>query len=76
MARTTVFIVAGKVGFPIDMLRHDSCFPDTSLDSAMIEERGLREVTLLHTNLDNRLWEPTEGRWNSFMWKVVDVRTV
>ncbi len=67
--KTRRFTVRGRGQFPIDMLRYDSCWPYTSMDSSYIsDESGGREVTLL-TNSPNA---PTHGRWKSFTWAVVE----
>ena len=61
-----------SIGFPIDMLRYDGCFPDTSEDSVLISyqhpKKGasvtLRKVGTVH-------WTPTTERWRSFGWNIV-----
>ena len=67
------FTVRGRTSFPIDMLRYDSCWPKSEArDSVAITAsfqriKGVKEerqVTL------TGLREPTEGRWESFGWKV------
>ena len=67
--------VCGSGVFPIDMLRYDSCWPATEQDSSKIVENyyegdkcKLRSVDLLTDN--HRHWKPTDGRWQSFTWKV------
>ena len=32
----TTFEVSGLCGFPFDMLRYDSCFPESSTDAAKL----------------------------------------
>lgn len=67
-----VFVVRGRGSFPIDMLRYDVCHPSTERDSATIMAtferragvREVREVELVGTHT------PTDGRWESFGWKV------
>ncbi len=69
------FTVRGKGEFPIDMLRYDSCWPMTAMDAAVItesfdalhREKGGYEVTLTTT----APFRPTNGRWESFMFKVM-----
>jgi hypothetical protein len=71
------FEVMGKGVFPIDMLRHDQCFPMGPEDSANMEnpyeavERfgDVRHVRLCAVSHPN--FKPTEGRWASFGWPVV-----
>jgi len=65
------FKVTGRGEFPLDMLRYDECWPSTTLDAMSIEtpaNRGKRTVTLE----SNRYMAPTEGRWLSFGWRVLD----
>ena len=72
------FVVEGTGNFPFDMLRYDACWPADSGESHKLEcaycsrrpEDPLsskRRVTLLSD------WSqaPTEGRWNSFTWRVI-----
>ena len=76
--QTFRFTVSGRGGFPLDMLRHDACFPCNSDDVATIEVTPedeaffvTRSVTLEHTpRAGERGWHPTEGRWSSFGWIV------
>jgi len=70
------FTVAGSGEFPVDMLRYDRCFPNSTEDALAIltpEKREdytkIREVALCST----RQAAPTAGRWNSFCWGVVKV---
>jgi hypothetical protein len=72
---TVTFTVTGTGPFPIDMLRHDCCYPVDADDSDTIEssfdsfadgKRIKRKITLVsHTH-------PTVERWNDFGWSVVD----
>ena len=67
------FAVMGKGRFPVDMLRHDQCFPLGAGDSEKMEadddNRQLRTIRL--GAVSHGGWEPTEGRWSSFSWPVV-----
>jgi hypothetical protein len=73
----TTYTVAGAFNFPIDMLRYDQAWPRSeaetgSLYSAMKMPthprlRGIVEVEL------QCLGQPDQERWNSFMWKVVEI---
>jgi hypothetical protein len=38
--------------------------------------RSPRQVTLVALARENRYWQPTEGRWLSFRWSVVNVEVV
>lgn len=75
--RPDQFTVTGHGVFPFDMLRYDRCFPATERDSHTVEHttRGrlatgeARTVTLTMAD-PKRL--PTEARWQSFGWTVVD----
>ena len=69
------FTVSGRGQFPIDMLRHDACWPNTSQDATVIQNtladrefrlKGPWEVRLATYDKNT----PTVGRWNSFMCKV------
>jgi hypothetical protein len=65
------FAVEGVGLFPFDMLRHDSCHPLHETDSFKIEQtigRGLELRTIAMRGYT--LMGPTEGRWESFGWKV------
>ena len=75
------FTVRGKGDFPIDMLRYDSCYPATGVDAAAIEatkdrfadaesRRKVREIKLY--SISRTMVGPTNDRWASFMWSVVE----
>jgi hypothetical protein len=66
------FTVEGAGEFPMDMLRYDRCFPRNEKDAnaAQDRERGRRQVELTRPHCE-AYWTPTEGRWQSFGWKVV-----
>jgi hypothetical protein len=78
------FTVEGRGAFPVDMLRHDQCWPMLPDDSAAImgydawgqkhvnkvDDGELRQVRLLG------LKSPTVSRWSSFMWDVVEINDV
>jgi len=71
------FTVEGRGDFPLDMLRYDRCFPRTGMDCDTITYTGeVRQVTLVALNRVNRFWAPTEGRWLSFGWSVVEVAVI
>lgn len=76
MARPTRrhFTVEGSSHFPIDMLRHDHCWPlSETKDSPAIEQTAYsepkpqRRVVLATDNPS----APTIGRWESMGWRVV-----
>jgi len=74
MTYRQTFVVEGTGDFPIDMLRYDTCSPETEADSAFVtssfvtpnEKRTIRLKRLIA----NKQLKPTEGRWKSFGWKV------
>jgi hypothetical protein len=63
------FTVSGRGAFPLDMLRYDSCWPNSEADTSAIDEpRERRKVTLrTYSN-----YSPTIDRWESFGWRVDD----
>jgi hypothetical protein len=65
------------VSFPMDMLRYDSAWPVRSEDCFAIEHvvaRSLMEGTDKHVEIRlNSLRRPTEGRWESFGWRVKEI---
>jgi hypothetical protein len=70
MSKRYVFTVEGR-RFPLDMLRHDRCYPKTSYDSGLIEDSvryGSKKKIVLAGDR-----EPTVGRWESFQYDVVEV---
>ena len=70
------FKVMGGRNFPIDMLRHDQCWPIEGMQNIEASLRGEKpkgasyEVTLGRM-ADGWYAGPTEGRWASFMWPVI-----
>lgn len=73
----TQFEVVSKYPFPLDMLRYDACYPERSEDAATIgysldpeQQGGDSFVVRLIRFHKTRYWEPTVGRWSSFMWSV------
>lgn len=82
--RRTTFVVTGRGRFPMDMLRYDQCWPKDSTDANLLNDpdpyasdderydfrRKLRTVTLISAGYRT----PTPERWDSFGWKVVEVK--
>jgi hypothetical protein len=70
---TRTFVVTGKGPFPIDMLRHDQCYPAAPADVDSIEfslrpkDRPVKRKIMLSTHA-----HPNVDRWNSFGWSVID----
>jgi len=64
--------VRGRGRFPIDMLRYDSCWPAGQEDVSLITDSlggpyELREVALYFNH-----HAPTDQRWRSFGWVVIN----
>jgi hypothetical protein len=54
------------------MLRYDGLYPETEQDSILADSPGEdREINLTGWQ-NHRHWSPTEGRWKSFGWEVID----
>ena len=77
MARVTHrrFKVRGNTTFPTDMLRYDGCYPASERDSATIDAANRREDGPFIVELESKQesvvrYGPTEGRWQSFLWKI------
>ena len=66
------FVVSGRGQFPLDMLRYDQCRPANGDDCAKLQSdvREQRQIKMVSWQ-PRRLWEPTAGRWGSFLWSVV-----
>jgi len=66
--------------FPIDMLRYDSCYPDSQDDVNRIvatldyRRRTVKDeahvISVIHVG--DKGWTPTDERWKSFGWKVIE----
>ena len=69
------FTAKGQGPFPIDMLRHDECYPKTETDSnkitATFQDHHF-EIALERIVFDRDAL-PTAARWASFLWNVVKV---
>lgn len=76
------FIVVGSTQFPLDMLRYDGCYPGGSEDAQAIQDSldegytypSKAKPITLHKWSDNPRWQPTQGRWESFCWKVMSMK--
>lgn len=71
--------------FPIDMLCYDQCYPsidnesvsrinDTMSDYISASEFKSEPITLVHLSHGDKNWNPTNGRWQSFGYKVTNIR--
>lgn len=68
---THIFLVTGRGAFPLDMVRYDTCHPQTGDDvDTMIDDTNsteLRTVKLVAAG-KRKNWQPTYERWASFGW--------
>lgn len=68
--RRTEVTVEGRGGFPLDMLRYDSCVPQSETDALTMNHEGdLRRVHLHRFSVDGK--RASAARWESFRWRVV-----
>jgi hypothetical protein len=72
MAATT-FTVEGYAPFPFDMLRYDVCWPQTQEDTHKMERMTRRDGQRIkfQVTLGTNGHPPTEDRWKSFGWTVI-----
>ena len=79
MPRTATFSVQGESPFPLDMLRHDGCWPaDTesvwniyiSITHGAIQS-SLKSAPARPTIRLRSTEKPTVARWASFGWRVL-----
>lgn len=66
------FQVTGDGQFPFDMLRFDGCRPETGRDTGAMFHKGKRSVRLVGYARAGEPLKPTQERWQSFLWDVVD----
>ena len=71
------FTVTGTHEFPWDMLRYDRCWPhhETTITEMAPYHRSSR-YNEMRTVMLQGLREPTEARWSSFGWKILDVEII
>lgn len=67
------FVVSGNRDFPVDMLRYDRCWPATSESATMLGRGEIRDVQL-KCYAENKVPPITEGRWQSFGWRVISTK--
>jgi len=82
MAYITEFQVTGRLDFPVDMLRYDSCYPTRTEDALAIvrcrrcdrPEKGspLPVITLSTWHLTKNVTGLESARWSSFGWHIVE----
>lgn len=68
------FKVSGGGCFPFDMLRYDSCWPNTQDDVDKMLSVGFRAVGMAH-RVYSKDFGPTIDRWASFGWDVSNIYT-
>jgi hypothetical protein len=61
--------VSGSGVFPLDMLRYDMCWPRDSLSVDQITDHQPQAIVEL-----SGVQPPTVPRWESFGWRVGDVK--
>ena len=83
MPYVQTFKVRGSGNFPLDMLRYEQCFPDTSEDSINMASVGTvgtiygedipptRNITLRRYTIE-RFRPVSRARWSSFGWQYVN----
>lgn len=72
-------IIQGKGSFPFDMLRYDSCYPNSERDSVLLEQTvrngfvqgKLDRWSICVKSASENKW--TIGRWESFGVKCIPV---
>jgi hypothetical protein len=69
-------IIQGRGEFPMDMLRYDSCYPNSERDSVLIADtvRSYKRDgrwSICVKSASKNPW--TVGRWESFGVKITDV---
>lgn len=62
-----IFKVTGSGPFPLDMLRYDRCWPNSSDDA--LEMTGPQQRTIWLRSDDKTV--PTVTRWQTFGWTAV-----
>jgi hypothetical protein len=71
------FTVKTSTTFPLDMLRYDTCFPDTEQDAGKIYYNLVDHRYPLEVKIARWIWQkadrPTIARWESFGCKVSNV---
>lgn len=77
--RRLIATVEGLYPFPFDMLRYDQCFPHSEADSSKIEEcqhaKGEKcRIDVAKISQENISQAFEKRRWESFCWKVVEIR--
>ena len=74
-----VIVVEGSGQFPFDMLRYDDCIPRHEsemhkLDFKMWDPTSREKRRIELTRFSANGEPPTEERWRSFGWRVVEVK--
>ena len=71
MQRFSVEPIWPQTSFPLDMLRHDACWPRNSEDAATIVLAGTPDEPARAVIHLTGITPPSVGRWSSFGWRVV-----
>lgn len=75
------FTVEGNLGFPMDMLRYDACYPfdqhsvdqiSDSHEAYNWRDKATDKLRVFKVTLVS-LQSPTEARWESFGWRVLNI---
>jgi hypothetical protein len=72
-SKKVCYSVSGRGDFPVDMLRYDNAIPTKESDASKIAPsrwHGIEAFDERTVELKSEFY-PTEGRWNSFGWKIV-----
>lgn len=74
MAYKWRFVVKGCGAFPIDMLRYDACYPcdQDCTEVITLDRLDERYNAPRSLRLISRVGEPTNARWASFGWYVMN----
>lgn len=77
MKYVQTFVVEGSGSFPFDMLRYDTCFPNTAMDAYKLndDDSKLSRRIEICRYVDTKTNLPTTARWASFLWSVSEVNT-
>ena len=76
--RIYYYTVEGTTDFPVDMLRYDAAWPtqecgNTTCYNILTPEPLEKKLEPRQVSLASRK-KPTDARWNSFSWRVLDLR--
>lgn len=82
VSKVCIFKVKSQMGFPLDMLRYDSCWPAEPKDVSLMAQAMNRHYYFKKPGEEDNLeitlkspYHPTDERWASFGWTVTEVKT-